>query len=99
MIYHQSWVDFAGISWVGWTALLVLGVGSTGLAHLLYNYALQSAQTVLVAALQYAEPFITVVLAFFLLGEHFTLAMAAGGGLIIVGVWMVETVRNIAADN
>ena len=99
VIYHQSWVDFAGISWVGWTALLVLGVGSTGLAHLLYNYVLQSAQVVLVAALQYVEPFITVLLAFFLLGEHFTLAMAAGGGLIIVGVWMVETVRNIAADN
>ena len=98
LIYRQAWVDFAGISWVSWGAIILLGVGSTGLAHLLYNYALQNSPAVLVAALQYAEPLIASGLAVIVLGEHFTLSIAIGGGLIVMGVCLVVKVRRVSAQ-
>ena len=71
-------------------AVLVLGVGGTGLALLLYNYALQNTQATIVAALQYPEPLIAAGFAWLLLRESLLLGMALGGGLILIGVWLVE---------
>ena len=55
-ILRYSWLDFAGISPSGWTAVLVLGVGSTGVASTLYNYALKNMSGPLATVLLYPEP-------------------------------------------
>jgi drug/metabolite transporter (DMT)-like permease len=75
-----------------WRALLFLGIGCTGIAYALYFYALSVAQTALVAALQYLEPLITVVLAVFLLQEGFGWIGLVGGLLILGGIILVERV-------
>ncbi|MGD2057752.1 MAG: DMT family transporter [Anaerolineales bacterium] len=73
-----------------WEALIFLGIACTGIAYALYFYALSGAPSALVAALQYLEPLITIVLAFFLLQERFRLIGLAGGLLIIGGILLVE---------
>lgn len=82
-----------------WQALLFLGIGCTGIAYALYFYALSVAQTALVAALQYLEPIITVVLAFFLLGEGFGWIGLPGGLLILGGIILVERVEDRRFEN
>ncbi len=73
-----------------WTALIFLGVVCTGIAYALYFFALAGAQSALVAALQYLEPLVTVVIAFFLLQEQLRVISLVGGLLILMGIVLVE---------
>ena len=97
-ILRHSWLDFAHISRSGWAAVLVLGVGSTGGASILYNYALKNMSGTLAAILLYPEPLLTAAIAGVLLREDFTPAMAAGGSLILFGVWQVERIAGRARN-
>jgi drug/metabolite transporter (DMT)-like permease len=62
----------------------------TGLAYGLYFYTLAGAQPALIAALQYLEPLIAIVLALFLLQETVRPVKLLGGLMIIVGIVLVE---------
>jgi len=73
-----------------WSALIFLGVACTGIAYALYFFALAGTQSALVAALQYLEPMITIVIAFFLLQERLRPIGLTGGLLIIAGIVLVE---------
>ncbi|TES89201.1 MAG: DMT family transporter [Anaerolineales bacterium] len=73
-----------------WWALIFLGVASTGFAYALYFFALSGSQTTTIAALQYLEPLITLIIAVVLLGEIVTTISLLGGGLILFGVAWVE---------
>ena len=90
-VYSEGWKDIRGISSSGWISVVILGVGSTGLASILYNYSLKHISGTLVASLQYPEPLITVAVASLLLHETFTLPMSIGGLLILFGVWRVQS--------
>ena len=90
-VYSEGWKDIRGISSSGWISVVVLGVGSTGMASILYNYSLKHISGTLVASLQYPEPLITVAVASLLLQETFTLPMSIGGLLILFGVWRVQS--------
>ena len=89
-VVQRGWADLGAVSSSGWITVTLLGVASTGLAYGLYFYALSTAEAALAAALQYLEPLVTMVLAAWLLQEPWTPAMVAGGGLILVGVWIVD---------
>lgn len=73
-----------------WWSLIFLGVACTGLAYALYFFALSGNQAMTVAALQYLEPLITLILAIILLDEVVTTISLLGGGLILFGVAWVE---------
>jgi drug/metabolite transporter (DMT)-like permease len=70
--------------------LIFLGVASTGFAYALYFIALSGSQTMTIAALQYLEPLITLIIAIVLLGEIVTTISLLGGGSILFGVAWVE---------
>ena len=90
-VYSEGWKDIHEISSSGWISVVILGVGSTGLASILYNYSLKHISGTLVASLQYPEPLITVAVAILLLHETFTLPMSIGGLLILFGIWRVQS--------
>tara|TARA_B100000945_G_C20425666_1_gene620366 strand:+ start:1283 stop:2188 length:906 start_codon:yes stop_codon:yes gene_type:complete len=86
----KGWLDFNSISLNGWLALLVLGVGSTGLASILYNYSLKNVSGVVAASLQYPEPLVAMLGASILLEESFTMSMCIGGLLILVSLRSIQ---------
>lgn len=88
-----AWTDLAGVSPSTWSAVVLLGVASTGLAYGLYFYALSGAEAASVAALQYLEPLVTMALAGAMLGERITPGAFIGGGLILGGIWLVDRGR------
>ncbi len=55
-----------------------------------FFFALSGSKATIVAALQYLEPLITLVIAIVLLGEVVTTMSVLGGGLILFGVAWVE---------
>ena len=97
-VYSEGWTDIYDISLSGWVSVIVLGVGSTGLASMLYNYALKNVSGTVVASLQYPEPLITVAVATWLLQETFTFSMGIGGLLILLGIWCIQR-ANVRSNN
>ncbi len=66
------------------------GRGKHGFCFCAIFFALSGSQATIIAALQYLEPLITLVIAIVLLGEVVTTMSLLGGGLILFGVAWVE---------
>ena len=78
---------------VGWAAIVFLGVACSGLAYLFWYDALDNLPIAQAGSFVYLEPFITVLLAAILLNEPLLWSSLAGGGMILVGVTLVQKVR------
>jgi drug/metabolite transporter (DMT)-like permease len=74
----------------GWVAAAFLGVFCSGLAYIAWYDALKALSTAQTGVFLYIEPLIAVVVAFFVLGEAITAASLLGGGIILMGVWLVN---------
>lgn len=74
----------------GWLAMAFLGVVVSGLAYIAWYDALKLIPAAQIGAFLYLEPVVTMVLAAGMLGEPLLLASVVGGGLILLGVWMVN---------
>ena len=53
-------------------------------------HALKQLTTAQTGVFLYIEPIVTVVVAFFVLGEAITPALLIGGAVILFGVWLVN---------
>jgi drug/metabolite transporter (DMT)-like permease len=76
-----------------WAELGFLAFGSTVAGMLLWNWAVLAAGTSRMSLLLYLEPAVSVLGAVTLLGEHVTVAMIAGGLLILAGVATAGSAR------
>lgn len=74
----------------GWVGLAFLGIFCSGLAYIAWYDALQTLGAAETGVFLYIEPLVTVVVAFFMLSETITLASLLGGGIILLGVWLVN---------
>jgi drug/metabolite transporter (DMT)-like permease len=75
----------------GWLGIIFLGVFCSGLAYIFWYDALQALPAAQAGAFIYIEPLVTVVVAALVLGEPLLAASLVGGGLILLGVWLVQT--------
>ena len=78
------------LSSTGWIAILFLGIFCAGLGYVLWAQALSRMNSANVAAFLYLEPFVTVLGAWFFLGEQITGVMALSGFIIMIGVALVN---------
>lgn len=78
---HQQIVDISTKSWV----FLVLSGLATGLSWLCYFYALQIGEASKVVPVDKFSVVITMVMAFFILGEVITMKTIIGGLLVTAG--------------
>jgi drug/metabolite transporter (DMT)-like permease len=74
----------------GWIAILFLGVFCSGVGYIYWYDALKIISVSRVGALLYLEPLIAAAVAAVILGEPVLLISIVGGGLILLGVWMVN---------
>jgi drug/metabolite transporter (DMT)-like permease len=86
----QNISDVANLTVNGWIAILFLGIFCSGLAYIAWYDALKALSTAQTGVFLYIEPLVAVVVAFFILNEHITAASLLGGGVIILGVWLVN---------
>jgi drug/metabolite transporter (DMT)-like permease len=86
----QHWVEFNQLSIDGWTSIAFLGIFCSALAYIFYNDGLKVLPASKVGAFLYLEPLIATIAAAAVLSESIVLASLAGGGLILLGVWLVN---------
>jgi drug/metabolite transporter (DMT)-like permease len=77
----------------GWIAIVLLGVFCSGLAYSFWYDALKILPPAQVGSFLFIEPFVTVIVSFFLLGEKMTPVSLFGGVIIIFGVWLVNRIQ------
>jgi drug/metabolite transporter (DMT)-like permease len=90
----QGWLELGAVSAQGWLAVLFLGVLCTAAAHLFWNDGLQALGASRSGAFLYLEPLVSLLAAAVLLGETITVFSLLGGGLILLGVWLVNARSN-----
>lgn len=73
-------------SWKGWGASLAMALLCTVVAITLFLKGLEKVGATRASLISTAEPVVTIVLAWILLGEHLSGLQLAGGGLILVAV-------------
>ena len=89
-VSESSINSVANLSGVGWIAILFLGLLCSGVAYVIWAYALREMESAKVGAYLYFEPFVTVIAAWILLKEDITLFMILSGLIITAGVFLVN---------
>ena len=89
-ISESSIISVANLSGVGWIAILFLGLLCSGIAYVIWAYALREMESAKVGAYLYFEPFVTVITAWIFLKEDITLFMILSGLIITAGVFLVN---------
>ena len=79
---------------LNWIYLLFLGVVANGFCFAMWNKACKICGTVKISCALYLIPVVTIIFAFFTLGEKITLLGAAGALITIVGLFISEKKTN-----
>jgi len=86
----SDWMQIPHLTRAGWTGIAFLGIICSGLAYIAWYDALQALPAAQVGAFLYIEPIVTMFVAALILNEKITLASLLGGGIILLGVWIVN---------
>ena len=76
-------IHFGGMTPLGWTCLMCVGVLHSGIAYVLYFSALRSLPGQEAAILSYIDPLVAVAISMTVLGEPVTPLQLLGGGMIL----------------
>lgn len=82
--------EIPNLTFNGWLGIAFLGIFCSGLAYIAWYDALQALSAAQTGVFLYIEPLVAVVVAFFVLGEPVTAVSLVGGGVILLGVWLVN---------
>jgi len=86
----QGFSEIPEITFRDWLGISFLGIFCSGLAYIAWYDALQELPASQVGVFLYIEPLVTLFVAAALLGEAITPASLLGGGIILLGVYMVN---------
>ena len=86
-------IRWANVTRAAWGSLAFMVVLGTVVAYLFYAFALTELSASRVAAFAYLQPVVAALLGAWLLGERITLRVVAGGGLILLGMYLAERER------
>jgi drug/metabolite transporter (DMT)-like permease len=83
-------VSFSQIPWQSWTAISYLVIFGSVISFIAYLYALQHLPMGMVSVYAYINPIVAVLFGALLFDEKLSLFIAAGGGITLFGVYLVN---------
>jgi drug/metabolite transporter (DMT)-like permease len=89
-VWDRGWQEWSRLSATGWSAVLFLGIGCSGLGYLFWYGALERIEVSRVSAFLYIEPFVTFVAAVLWLKEPVTVTTVFGGVIVLLSVFVVQ---------
>ena len=87
---EKTLVSIIHLSSESWMAVVFLGLFCSGIAYVIWSYALREMKSAKVGAFLYFEPAATVISAWFILSESITTLMLISGIIITLGVILVN---------
>jgi drug/metabolite transporter (DMT)-like permease len=89
-IIQKGYIELFAIPWKAWYALAFLGIFCSGIAYVFWYSAMKELPVAKTGAFLYIEPIVTVIVAAILLDEKMIPSIFFGGGMILLGVWLVN---------
>ena len=87
---NRGYVEIPQLDARGWTAMIFLGIFTTGLAYIAWFDALSQLPAAQTGAFLFVEPLTSMVVASIILSEQITPVSVLGGAVILAGIWMVN---------
>ena len=91
--WQLATVDWTSVSWRGWLGALYMAAVASVAAYLMFFYALRRLSASRVVVFSYLQPVLATLLAVLWLHEPVTVHLAAGGSLVLLGVYLTERGR------
>jgi drug/metabolite transporter (DMT)-like permease len=93
VIFPSTWLKWEwnilfNLSLQGWISILFLGIFCSGMAYLFWYSALEKKESSTVGMYLYLEPLVTLIGAYYVLGEEMQWVTLTGGGMILLGVYL-----------
>ncbi|HXN24038.1 MAG TPA: EamA family transporter [Candidatus Dormibacteraeota bacterium] len=85
--------NWSTIGWQSWAATAYMAVFGSAIAYLLYFWLLRYMLASRLSAFSYLLPVVGTILGIWLLGEKATWNQVLGGGLVLAGIYWVESGR------
>lgn len=89
-VWRALHLDWAGVGWAGWSAVVYMALVTSVLAYLIFFWALRHMAASRLSAFSYLHPPLATLLGVLLLGEKLTRLLLIGGALILAGVYLTE---------
>jgi drug/metabolite transporter (DMT)-like permease len=89
-IWQAAHLRWGSVGWAGWLAMFYMAGASTVASYTLFNWVLRHMDPSRVAAVNYIQPVIVILISVPLLGEHPTGHLFAGAALVLLGVYLAE---------
>ncbi len=92
-IWWLAAIDLGAVSWDTWTGIVYLAAFAQVINFVLWYWAMEKGGIARIAAFQFVQPVITLILAVIFLGELMTLPLLASAALILAGVGLCQFKR------
>ena len=89
-VHQGAHLDWKGVGWVGWTALVYMAVASGVAGFLMFYWLLRHMDASRVVAINYFQPVVVFLVSIPILGEHPTVQLLVSAALVILGVYLTE---------
>ncbi len=83
-------IPIAAIPWQSWAAIAYLVIFGSVISFIAYLYALQNLSTGQASLYAYVNPIVAVLLGWMIFAEKLTVFIAIGGGVTLLGVYLVN---------
>jgi drug/metabolite transporter (DMT)-like permease len=87
---NRSYTEIPHLDARGWTAMIYLGIFTTGFAYIAWFDALSQLPAAQTGAFLFIEPLTSMVVASIVLNEQITPVSVFGGVVILIGIWLVN---------
>jgi drug/metabolite transporter (DMT)-like permease len=89
-IWLSAGFAFGQVTWAGWASLLYMALFPSLLCYMIFFHALRYIPATRISVTGYIQPLLATLLGVTLLGEPLTAALAAGGAVVLAGVFLTE---------
>lgn len=89
-IWHALGGSLARVTLAGWLSVFFMALFPSMVCYLIFAYALEHIPASRVSMFSYAQPVLATLIAIPVLGETVGGGLAAGGALVLAGVWITE---------
>jgi drug/metabolite transporter (DMT)-like permease len=89
-LWQAAHLRWGSVGWAGWAGMLYMAGLSTVASYTIFNWVLRYMDPSRVAAVNYVQPVIVILISIPFLGEHPSGHLLAGAALVVLGVYLAE---------